>query len=359
MWSHIKIIQHWKERLPDWLKFLLIRTIYNLQLLSSWFFPKKKIPYDKSKKNIFVLLSTDYSNLGDHALTYAHIKYLNKVYPTANIIEVVVSDTLKCIKVIKENIKDDDLITLKGGGNIGIQYFREELYRRKIISTFKSNKIIIFPQTIYFPDNKIGNKEKEITFNVFKENKNLYVVTRDKESFKQIENVIRERAILTPDIVLSLENYSNNNLSRKGVVTAFRDDVEGVFNDKFKIEIIEKIKNKFNRVIISDTTTDYPINISMREIELHKIWDKFCSAELIITDRLHGMIFAKLTSTPCIVMRTYNHKLTGQYEWLSEYNNIILLDEIDKLEETIDAIIGNYSSTGTITSRFDKLREIL
>ena len=43
---------------------------------------------------------------------------------------------------------------------------------------------------------------------------------------------------------------------------------------------------------------------------------EFCGAELLITDRLHGMVFAALTGTPCIVFSNYNHKVKGTYEWI-------------------------------------------
>ena len=38
---------------------------------------------------------------------------------------------------------------------------------------------------------------------------------------------------------------------------------------------------------------------------------------LVITDRLHGMVFSAITATPCIAFSNYNHKIKGTYEWLS------------------------------------------
>ena len=44
---------------------------------------------------------------------------------------------------------------------------------------------------------------------------------------------------------------------------------------------------------------------------------EFADAEFVITDRLHGMVFAAITETPCIVFSNYNQKVKGTYEWIS------------------------------------------
>ncbi|HDY7821908.1 TPA: polysaccharide pyruvyl transferase family protein [Vibrio vulnificus] len=361
MWSHIAFIQRFKELLPDWLKFLLIRAIYQTQLFLCKFSKKELNITDRTRKKVFVLLSTDYSNLGDHALTYAHIKYIEKTLPNCEIIEILVSDTLDYLNAMKKEILPGDIITLKGGGNIGVEYYREELYRRKIIDTFKDNKIIIFPQTIYFKDSPFSNKEKIKTFQVFKENKNVYVCTRDGESYRQIEPIIQTRAILTPDIVFSL-GVLDLSYPRDGVVTAFRDDVEGIFKKVEIDKILSKLESEFNKVTITDTTTNYPISIDMREDELFKIWHVFSSAELIVTDRLHGMIFAYITNTPCIVLKTYNHKVTGQYKWLENEPGILLVDDITKFENYLSsfyALKPKYSNVSGLLHNFNKLESVL
>lgn len=38
---------------------------------------------------------------------------------------------------------------------------------------------------------------------------------------------------------------------------------------------------------------------------------KFRECELVITDRIHGMIFAAITGTPCIALS--NYKIKGTY----------------------------------------------
>lgn len=45
-----------------------------------------------------------------------------------------------------------------------------------------------------------------------------------------------------------------------------------------------------------------------RKEALSDLFDQFRSLQLIVTDRLHGMIFAAITSTPCIVFGNFNQQ---------------------------------------------------
>ena len=75
-----------------------------------------------------------------------------------------------------------------------------------------------------------------------------------------------------------------------------------------------------------------------RKKVIYKKLKKFAKSKIVITDRLHGMIFAYLTQTPCIVFSNYNHKVIGTYEWIKDVNYIELAN-IDNMEEQIDRLM--------------------
>ena len=54
----------------------------------------------------------------------------------------------------------------------------------------------------------------------------------------------------------------------------------------------------------------------MRKKEVKNKLEQFKKAKLIITDRLHGMIFATITATPCIAFGNSNGKVKNVYGWL-------------------------------------------
>lgn len=317
---------------------------------------------DDNKRKIFVMLSTDYSNLGDHAMTYAHIKLLKEKFPESQIVEILVSDTLKYLKFMLSNVKGTDILTLKGGGNIGLEYFREELYRRILIKKFSKNKVVLFPQTIYFPNTLTGKAELRKTIRIFKEHNQCYTFVRDQISYELVKKDISNRVFLIPDVALSIDNL-NNSLNREGITICLRSDKEGVYNKEQK-NMVENTANKyFSKITVTDTVTDYSISIEQREEELNKIWSLFLSSKIIITDRLHGMIFAAITSTPCIVFETYNYKVTGQYNWLKHLNYIKLIKcEQTELESAINELnklnVIPYDST-IYENLFNKLVEVI
>ncbi|WP_423202829.1 polysaccharide pyruvyl transferase family protein [Morganella morganii] len=58
------------------------------------------------------------------------------------------------------------------------------------------------------------------------------------------------------------------------------------------------------------------------------MWTKFSNSKLVVTDRLHGMIFAFITNTPCLVIRNSNHKIEETYKnWISNFNYIKLIND--------------------------------
>jgi pyruvyl transferase EpsI len=322
MWNHIKLVRILKAMLPLGLKLLLIRILVAAQHGYYYLRPRKLQGLSAEKRKIFVLLSTDYANLGDHAMTYAHIQLLERNFPDYQIVEVLVSDTLKYIKHLASIMQKDDIITLKGGGNIGLEYFREELFRRLILKSFKNNKIVLFPQTVYFPDTFTGKREFAKTIAAFNAHPDFSVITRDLKSFDMMKGHLRPNKVyLTPDIVLSLGNL-NLETERFGVTICLRDDKEGIHTQKHKNLIADIAHKYFDTVNITDTVKDYVIKKEERESELRKIWTFFSASRLVITDRLHGMIFAAITSTPCLVLGTYNHKLLGAYKWIEHLNYI-------------------------------------
>lgn len=63
---------------------------------------------------------------------------------------------------------------------------------------------------------------------------------------------------------------------------------------------------------------------------------KFAAHKVIVTDRLHGLIFAILTQTPCVVLSSYNYKIAEFCESFVNSDTIIFLDRnLNELEQSI------------------------
>lgn len=269
-----------------------------------------------AKPNIILIGTPQHGNLGDQAITFAERKFLKDNFGNKNIVEIQFSEVDYIIEKLKRIVKDNDIIMLHGGGNLGIEYLVEEELRRKVIKNFTNNQIILFPQTIYFGDSEMGKKEFEKTKTIYSHHNNLTLIAREKLSFEIMKkSFINNEVILTPDIVLYLNQSQNKQKESDSVLLCFRNDVESILDGNIKSDIISRL-SPMHKVVITDTVVDYSINKKDREKELEYIWSSFRKSKLVITDRLHGMVFAAITSTPCIVFSNYNHKVKYTYNWI-------------------------------------------
>ncbi|MEE6133333.1 polysaccharide pyruvyl transferase family protein [Priestia sp. GS2] len=295
---------------------------------------------EKFNKNnnprVFIMLAGDYENLGDIAITEAQKKFIKKVLPNHEVIPIYLRETLKMVKTIKKVIQPSDIITIIGGGNMGDLYEGYENMRRNLIKSFPNNKIISFPQTIDFSNSVQGKKSFEKTIKYYNSHQNLHLFARESISHRIMEKAFPNNTVkLIPDIVLSMELESKKALKREGVVLCLRNDSEINLKQDTKDSIIKVIKGKFTAVSFQDTHLGNDTeNGSFKSLQssFYDLLNSFSKAELVITDRLHGMIFCVITGTPCIVLPNNNHKITGTYhDWLNNVDYIKLVTKVDNI----------------------------
>lgn len=295
----------------------------------------------KNKKKIIHILTPLHGNMGDQAIVYATNKYLRDNFKDYELLEIYRRDIYKYMKALKKVINPDDLIVLIGGGNMGSLWIDEENDRRFVIKNFPNNKIISMPQTISFTSDSDGDMELAKTQNIYNKNNNLILISREKKSYKLMQEYFKNKDIkLNPDTVLYLSNTINTNkYNREYIMTCLRNDKEGILGNRKDI-LINKLKNEFGQIVEYDTVVNKTIFKEQREKELNDMFDKFLKAKIVITDRLHGMVFCAITKTPCIVTKSLDHKVTGTYEWIKELNYIKLVDklEFNKVEALIDEL---------------------
>lgn len=80
------------------------------------------------------------------------------------------------------------------------------------------------------------------------------------------------------------------------------------------------------------------VSPSEREEALERKFAQFSSAKLVITDRLHGMIFCAITGTPCIVVDSKSPKLRGCYEWIKHLDYIRFADDVSQITKEFHQI---------------------
>ena len=231
---------------------------------------------------------------------------------------------------------------------MGNLYPRYEAIRRKIISNFKNNKIVIFPQTIDYDKSYYGQKEFEKSIKIYNSNKNLIICAREKNSYNKMKSVYNH-VYLIPDIVLYLTSkhyffYKRYN-NREIIGLCFRNDKEKSIEENE----LKRIKSSFvDTSELSTMCTKKTINQYEREKIIFDKLQEFSKCSLILTDRLHGMIFSIITKTPCIAIDNLNKKVSGVFKTIEgRVNNIKcyhkdeLIDDIEIAYKEIKEIKNN------------------
>ena len=282
-----------------------------------------------------------HGNLGDNAIAMTEEKFLKENLKGYEIYTVPERNLHLCADKLKKYIKPDDVLFMHGGGNIGDTYERPEKGRRKVIQNFLNNKIIIFPQTVYYSDTEFGKKELEISKEIYNNHPDLTMVAREEKSYEFMKkHFTNAKIILTTDIVMYL-NKTDISKKREGAVLMLRTDREKVFTDTEQNKTENIVKKYYDKISITDTNIrDINNNIfeTEREAILNKKFEELQTAELAITDRLHGMIFAAITSTPCVAFTNFNFKIKESFKWLEHLGYIEFCDDINNLEEKIKKV---------------------
>ena len=306
------------------------RTLRYKFLLHHTLSPRHQPELDalRGKRKCIVCLAADYGNLGDVAITHAQEKFLHEKLQGYEIVDFPISKTLSYLKALKHICSSDDIITIVGGGNMGDMYYDIELLRLLIVSEFPNNKIISFPQTIDYSNSGQSRWLQSLSKRIYSRHNNLWLCARESVSLETMRRLYPACNIcLAPDIVMSLDKRRRER-SREGIILCLRDDKE---QGKFA-HVITKLKKDFAHRHLKVTERDTHIGrgnltTSERDAELDKIWAAFSDSQWVITDRLHGMIFAYITGTPAIVFPNSNFKIEKSYQWIKDCGYIYFVND--------------------------------
>ena len=286
------------------------------------------------RNKIYIFGIPTHGNLGDQAIVMSEELFLKENFLNIKIIKVELRTVTKAMFILKKII-GKSTIMIQGGGNLGSLWMVEEQTFKTTIENFPNNKIIVFPQTIYFSNDIEGNKVLEESKKIYNSHKNLYICCREEYTYNYMKkNFPKCNLLLVPDMVLYLDDY-NKNLERTNILFCLRKDKEKINNNFSTIK--EKAKN-YN-LFYTDTIVKKRIYEFNRKKELNRKFDEFSKFKLIITDRLHGMVFALLTGTPCIVFNNINYKIKGVYKWIEKIDYIKMYNE-KTIDDDFDYLIN-------------------
>ncbi|MCL2078875.1 MAG: polysaccharide pyruvyl transferase family protein [Oscillospiraceae bacterium] len=342
--------------------------IYDISIVSDMRFHSMRedltsICSQRDNRKAYLFCSPDYGNLGDHAIAEAERSFVEGL--GYELIEFPLCHHKDFSELARYFVKSDDLILITGGGFLGSLWFDAEKLTRSIIETFTENPIVILPQTVFWEDEDVWMKEIERTGRVYEEHRNLTICARDNMTYHFLNRMYtNSEVLLVPDMVLSLDwaCYYNSEAVRKNALICLKRDKESILTDEDKEYIHGIAADLCGTAFFADTDKDYPISVTQRKNELGEILNIFRSAEVVITDRLHGMIFAVVMGTPCIILDNCSKKVSSNYEWLRHIPNIKLIENVRLLKNALSEVVSHgvleYDSS-VLSEKYNELKRLI
>lgn len=309
----------------------------------------------KNRKNVHavILNAPAHKNIGDSAILLQELYLLRNTfgYPTLYFTH---KECKHGIEILKRSISPKDIIFIHGGGYIGTLWYEEHQLVVELMKVFPNNRIVILPQTVYF-SNDLYAKQLAAEFEDLLKSDNISIILRDEDSFSYISNfqINKERVFYAPDIFLSfkytLESHRNNK-----VLLCFRSDKEKKNDCSVNESFIQK--NGY-QIIYTDMISKINCYRPLRKLIIYNKLKQFSRSSLVITDRLHAMVFAAVTNTPCIAFNNVSNKVEGQYKWLINCPTINYCD--DYCSEYAISYALSISSKNDLTSLRDYTVDII
>ncbi|CAH0419135.1 polysaccharide pyruvyl transferase family protein [Periweissella ghanensis] len=323
------------------LKYFYTRFVFKVLNKLNKKLPVRKIRSKKHPK-VYLMGTVEYMNYGDHAINLAENNILSDLgYDVISIPESVLDESLP---LIQANLSPDDLFFCQGGGNMGDIWPLQERWRQAIYRAFPNNRIVVFSSSVNFDGMSPMLLDTQAAI---KGCTNITFLMRDQFSYDFAVNNFPNNAKvhLVPDMVMTLAKAKSDQMRQNIVTTFLRRDVEKLADDRIS-NLVNDLRQQFE-VIDRDTVSDYWYYITPQnrewffDIQLRE----FQTSKLIVTDRLHGMIFAAITKTPAIVFDNNNHKIYHLYHtWLKNIKFIKFIDQSmsqDQINQAFTELMQN------------------
>lgn len=297
---------------------------------------QKNFPLNERKNTCFIFLAADYGNIGDIAITKAQKLFLEKTLRDYEVVSIPISQTRLVLRSIKKQIQPNDIVTIIGGGNMGAIYPDIEALRQLVIKSFTKNKIVCFPQTLDWDNSSNSKRALKHIVKAYSKHPNIYIFARESITYKKLVSLFNKRKNVTIDLVPDIVMSSNardlgasDSKQKPNILTCLRNDKEAVLTSEQYQMLDDTLTATSYNIVKTDTHAG---GSGLDDTQCSKLLsdklNQFRSAQLVVTDRLHGMIMCLLAGTPCLVLPNSNHKISQTWlDWLQIKQNLIFVQQ--------------------------------
>jgi exopolysaccharide biosynthesis predicted pyruvyltransferase EpsI len=277
-------------------------------------------------------------NMGDQLQHYAIAKWLQRHGGGRQVLEV---PYFAPIPSLAKTVRTDDVLVMQSSAGMGDLYPYFEEYRLRLCRAFPDHRIVVFPHTVFFQDP--ANRERSAE--EYRRHRGLTLMARDLTSFDTLREMVPDGHVIpVPDVVLGLRGAFPVGAGerRGGGLGIFRSDEEVNQGGQGLVDGVLPDLPRFDLM--------FPETESCTEMEqpefVARVFGHIAAHDFVVTDRMHGMIFAAILGVPCVGLagkpEIGYHKNRATYEsWLRRVPYVAFLDndEIEaRLLATVDAV---------------------
>ncbi|HUT12200.1 MAG TPA: polysaccharide pyruvyl transferase family protein [Thermoguttaceae bacterium] len=291
-------------------------------------------------------------NLGDHAQAICIHRWLEKHWPGVPVREFT---KLAPIDEVQAAARPGDLIFIQSGGNMANRATLSEGVRCEVIRAFPGHKIVQLPQTVSFTGDVLARAKR-----IYNAHGDLTILARDPRSFELAGEYFPQCKVgMFPDFVLGYPyEPPAAGRARSGALLCLRDDDESILTDRQKRALRDAAAEVAGEVTALDTVL--PDDVRDRRREVRSMLDRFAACRVVVTDRLHGTIFAIVTGTPCVVLRTVDHKLDASRHWFGDLPHVVFAQRRTLSEALTEALNATPTNSIDFNARWlDQIPEFL
>jgi pyruvyl transferase EpsO len=230
---------------------------------------------------------------------------------------------------LKRRITRDHIVVLHGGGNFGDLWPEHEALRQKVMRDLINNRIILFPQSIYF--RSLGQAKKYSA--AYREHPNFTMYVRDRESASFAEEHMGIKCRLSPDTAHQLWGlFDAQQAPCDGDLKFYRRDLEAAADsmrggvDWADIgSYVDKPKQLMFRYAMTVNRSLSVQSILMnqwyhqRDMLVSKAVKYFAQYRSVTTSRLHGAILGSLLGMDVSIVDNSYGKLSRYCrQWMTD-----------------------------------------
>ena len=315
----------------------------------------------RQKKKAIMIATAEHQNIGDAAITLAEQDILRRYFPDYYQVEFSTYEIERKYNFLQAIINAEDIFIMNGGGNLGSLYPAEEELHRRIVTDFPNNQVIILPQSIFFSEDDFGRQQLDLSQQVYNNHRKLTIFARGAESYAfACKHFPDAHTALMPDMAFALKR--NYGFRRSGILACLRTDDERALPVTSE-QILDMIKTVDPKAECRTNIAPKDISRVDRAAVVNAELQCYAHSQVVVTDRLHGMLFAVVTGTPCVVLDSLTGKSRDVYETFLKDSNAVwyLGGHTDKLVQTVQQALTVEEPHYPVFERnlFDALKNIV